>query len=498
MKVKKYLEALLQDNKKMTKAIMITGSLVMSFYLLYIYVWAASNSFLMADDFAHANDIGVKYTGIMNALAESYRFAADKFMNWQGTYFSMFSQALFSPLNGAGVVQLRIIMVLNMILIYASLFGLFAAISKRFFLRVVWHYVLPSYAMTVFAMNAYKIWSEVYYWYSGAISYSWPFSFMCVGLTLYLLWNVKQKTAKKGYLIGACICLFLTSGGSLQVAGTSCYFILLLVLFDTWREKKISVARWSVFLSALVGALINTIAPGNYVRYESGGESELHFLRAISATLLTVKSELDWLLTKTSFVFILLLMFVVGIFAGQYLQCKKYKIILFSGMLLATPFVTMFPVALAYDASYFPNRCQYILDIVLMGTFMFGAAALGVLLKDIYATYKERLQLMVIFTGIAIAIFVSNETYDLSELNMFKTKIALDSGSIQNYSKNCIEMYEYIENADEMDVVVEKLPLTLPTFTKVLITDDPTFWINEALAVYFDKNSVRAVYEYLE
>lgn len=271
-----------------------------------------------------------------------------------------------------------------------------------------------------------------------------------------------------------------------------------MVLFDTWREKRISVARWSVFLSALAGALINTIAPGNYVRYESGGESELHFLRAISATLLTVKSELDWLLTKTSFVFILLLMFVVGIFAGQHLQYKKYKVILFSGMLLATPFVTMFPVALAYDASYFPNRCQYILDIVLMGTFMFGAAALGVLLKDIYTTYKERVQLMVIFTGIALAIFVSNETYDLSELNMFKTKVALDSGSIQNYGKNCIEMYEYIEASEEKDVVIPKLPLTLPTYTKVLITDDPTFWINEALAVYFDKNSIRAVYEYLE
>lgn len=497
MKIKKYLEEVLQDNKRTTKAIIVSGALCMVLYLAYVYVWAASNAFLMADDFAHANDIGVKYTGVWNAIVESYTFMADKFMNWQGTYFSMFAQALFSPLNGAGIIQLRVIMVLNMLCIFASILLLFMAISKRLFSRVVWHYVLPIYALAMFAMNAYKIWSEVYYWYSGAISYSLPFTFLCVGLVLYLLWDPKQNSLKR-YIIGASVCLFLTSGGSLQVAGTGCYIILLLVLLDTWREKRISIERWSVFGSALTGALINTLAPGNYVRYESGGESELHFVRAISATLLTVKSEIDWLITKTSFVFVLLLLFVVGVFAGKHMKCKKCNIVLFSSALLMTAFVTMFPVALAYDASYFPNRCQYILDIVLMGTFMFASASLGVLVKDIFSTYKEKLQLLVIFAGIAIAIFVSNETYDLSELNMFKTKIALDSGAIQNYSKSCVEMYEFIETSEERDVVIPKLPLTLPTFTKILITDDPTFWINEALAVYFDKNSIRAIYEYQE
>jgi len=134
-----------------------------------------------------------------------------------------------------------------------------------------------------------------------------------------------------------------------------------------------------------------------------------------------------------------------------------------------TPLVTMFPVTLAYDASYFPNRCRFILDLVMMGIYLFAA--------------------------LAVVSFSSNETYDFEDLNTVTTEIALDSGAIQNYSQCCMDIYDYIEQSEDGDVVIEELSLTLPTYTKLLLTDDPAFWINEELADYFGKSSIRAIYQ---
>ena len=79
------------------------------------------------------------------------------------------------------------------------------------------------------------------------------------------------------------------------MAGTSCYIVLLMALMDTWKERKISPYPWVIFVSGFVGALINTVAPGNYARYETtGGEGKLHVFRAIS-----------------------------GVFAGKYISYKK-------------------------------------------------------------------------------------------------------------------------------------------------------------------------------
>ena len=500
MNILEYVKHLLKDSKKLMKLIVMAGAVFVSLYLLYIYTWAASCSFYLADDFAHASSIGTKYMSIIEVLAISIGFMTDKYMNWQGTFFSMFLQAFLSPLNGGGAIQLKIVMVSNIILLYASIFAMFCAVCKRVLGKIVWHYVLPVNALLLFAINAFQVWTEIYYWYSGAISYSIPFSFTCLAITMYLLSDMElNKKKKSGWAVGAAICLFLACGGSLQVAGTSCYIVLLLALMSTWKERKISLYKWGIFVSGLSGALINTLAPGNYARYEAtGGESKLYVFRAISGVLLKVKEEADWMINKVPFVAVLLLAVAIGVFVGQYIKYKKCGMLLFSVALLMTPLVTMFPVTLAYYASYFPNRCRFILDLVMMGICLFIALEIGCMLHDVFSSQKEKLQLVTFCVLLAIVSFSSNETYNFGDLNMVTTEIALDSGAIQNYSRHCMDIYNYIEQSEEADVVITELPLTLPTYTKLLLTDDPTFWINEELSAYFGKNSIRAVYQQIE
>lgn len=70
--------------------------------LAYVLIHASRWSFYCADDFSHANGVGVFGGNILELLRASFAYMIDTYKTWQGTYFSMFLQAFLSPLNGLG------------------------------------------------------------------------------------------------------------------------------------------------------------------------------------------------------------------------------------------------------------------------------------------------------------------------------------------------------------------------------------------------------------
>ena len=101
----------------MTKAIRKKGIIAICIILLgwmiMTMVKASSYSVLVADDFSHGNTVGVFHTSFWNYLVASFQYAVKEYLEWQGTYFSMFIQALLSPINNYGMRQLRCVMAVN-------------------------------------------------------------------------------------------------------------------------------------------------------------------------------------------------------------------------------------------------------------------------------------------------------------------------------------------------------------------------------------------------
>ena len=94
-------------------------SIVISLYMILNLTLSASYTVLSADDFSHANGINTFLAEGLNYFEASIKYDLTMYRNWQGTYFSMFCQAFFSPLNGYGLPQLRIIMICNALLFLA-------------------------------------------------------------------------------------------------------------------------------------------------------------------------------------------------------------------------------------------------------------------------------------------------------------------------------------------------------------------------------------------
>ena len=95
------------------------------------WILASSYSVLASDDFSHVFGVGVFHSNFIDYFIASIKYSATMYMGWQGTYFSMFLQALLSPLNNFGFPQLRCVMVTNSTLFFLALiFFLFTILKK--------------------------------------------------------------------------------------------------------------------------------------------------------------------------------------------------------------------------------------------------------------------------------------------------------------------------------------------------------------------------------
>lgn len=446
---------------------------------------ASRYSVYHADDFCHANDVGVFGGNIGALLIASLNFAKTKYLEWQGTYTSMFLQAFLSPLNGFGTIQLGIVMVLNVMLFIVSLFVFIKAVCEKLSIgnRNIW----IVFSLCIVGILGFESWQEVFYWFSGAVSYTFPMSFCLSGIAAAL-----QSKSLKGSLAAA-VLMFLASGGTLEVAGTGC-FVLLGICIVKYVQKSVQIKDYVVFGSAFAGALINTVAPGNYVRYDVIDSSGLHLGRAIITAVLEVVYRLEELLFNTPFVLVILIALILGAFIGKSGKAIDMKLVPFVIVMnVMVPIVTCFPVCLGDSGGGFPNRCQFIESVVLV-------IALVIIFGMIGWVFTEQLNLLLkketlLVWGLFLIMMANvNPSWKLSQLISAKMWNELAYGSYKEYHDEVNRIYDFIANDNNEDVFVYKVPKDVEGFMEVVIaTEDMTSWVNTAVARYYGKKSVQYV-----
>ncbi len=102
----------------------------------------------------------------------------------------------------------------------------------------------------------FETYIEVFFWFSGATSYSFPVSLMFLAFALY----IQLDANKMAFMVIAGVCGFLAMGGTLAIAGAGCFTALRVLLY------KFDIKKLIIFIIWTIGAFINALAPGNYVR----------------------------------------------------------------------------------------------------------------------------------------------------------------------------------------------------------------------------------------
>lgn len=80
-----------------------------------------------------------------------------------------------------------------------------------------------------------------------------------LAMTVFINIGNKRINIVSAIFFGIC-----AMGGSPVVVGTGCYVALLIVVYKILEDKMIPKKHLVVFLLWLAGAVINTVAPGNY------------------------------------------------------------------------------------------------------------------------------------------------------------------------------------------------------------------------------------------
>lgn len=496
------------ENRRMKRkryvgiAISITCVIIIAAIVCVISV-GAGYTVLSGDDFTHGVRVGVFHVSLPQYFAASLLYVQDLYMDWQGTFFAMFLQAFLSPINNFGLPQLRAVMVGNALFFFAALLaslwvglsffqirtdrvpeeteaGYKSLVSLRFL-------ILTVFVATL--VNA-DVYAEIWFWYSGAVAYSMPLSVLLVALTLFLLMNkegigVRRKT---GYAVCAGILLFLSSGGSLAVAGAGCYTALILTAVFFLLSRKVSVYNLAVLAAGVFGALINVAAPGNFSRHDETAGAGLHFGKAFLYTVRMFVEETGRLLRETIFGLVFLLMIVGGLYlAGKCkIALKEYGVI--TVLALAAGLVAYFPVALGYGDYYVPNRCYFVIDTALVISLLNLALFAGICLHRLWGLPVDARSIAVLLYICLAAGIVT--PLSVEEMPLYRVARSVHNGSYREYYEKCVEIYDYLETCPEEEVVLE-MPEYIEDFECFYFDADEDGWVNRGIAQYYGKKSVR-------
>ena len=151
-----------------------------------------------------------------------------------------------------------------MLLFIFATWGVFLALSKG--KKTVAYAAMAAAMLSTFTMTGSAQDTKLFYWYTAVVGYTLMFTFSMLALN-FSIRSFQETDNKKVnlYLALGAIFAFLGSGGSLVITSPTCSFLLavLIVCFDKVKEKVKLVIP---FAFALIGALVNVAAPGNYQR----------------------------------------------------------------------------------------------------------------------------------------------------------------------------------------------------------------------------------------
>ncbi len=457
-----------------TIAFSLIGTLIATFY-----------SVNQSDDYSHAMEIGRFHEGFFAYLATSVRYMVMMYKGWAGNYFSMFLQGWLSPLNNGGSIQLKLVMFANFVIFVAVFIWLIHRFLSTVF-EVKWRYSIAVIAMLTFSLMNYRCFYEIWYWFSGAVSYSFPLSAMFLSFILAISslnaeGAVKDK--KRTAYVFSLVCAFLGAGGSLTLAGAGCYIALLLCVYFKLSTGKLSRAASLLFVSFLTGSIINVIAPGNYVRAEN---TNLSLLASVKNTIASSYGEYRWVFHETNFPILLILAIIMGIsiFTAISVNEKAYTIV--SALALLTPVVSVFPVVMGYGMGFLANRTQFVIDQMIYFSLMNAALVLGRKLAEIIGLDRKQTYITLIT---AILVLLCLGTYSVRSLESLRTLVYDMNGTFRNYNRQCAQLEEYFASCTGCDVVMkeEDVPKGPDNFSCFYLENS---WVNEGIAEYYGMSSL--------
>lgn len=438
-----------------------------------------------ADDFYAARNVrNLKEEGLP-ALIVAGKGMISFYRNQQGTFIGIFLYYLFSAWTRVRLLPTRIILFVIVAIFLWALYFCTDCVLKRILhgggVKFTVNFV---YGLMLYIITADHNVREVFYWISGTFIYTVPLFFMFIGIA-FTIRALEEK--RKADIVTACVMCFLSTGGTLQIAAFTNAIILGIGIWVYRRSRKLVILP--MFLSALSGAVINVVAPGNYVR-QNGIGAELNVAFAIKNSAIAVATAYKDLLENSP----LLLLAIIFIVIGRkqiYMQIRDAIGIILYGILGLI--IIDFPVLLAYGHIYLEPRVLFVQNVAIVVATLFFSICIGqilaLILKDdiLSKRFVQSMLGAVIFILIVLSGIVEYRNRGIIQIEICRN---LADGSMKKWDDIHKEIFDILSEGKNRNVIIEHYPSDMGILKPMELSADPDNWVNTGIAGYYGCDSI--------
>lgn len=481
-------------SKKIIEILKYFVLLLMLMPVLYISRYARP----VLDDFDYGLFVqpsvenGINILGILKGAWESCCYM---YKTWQGTYSSCFIMPLHPGILDEKLYGLTTWILVGML--FVAFWLLFKVVKKNCFEKRELKSVYWALLSTVVLALGMPYPVEGLYWYVGAMHYiPWVATTvinMVIVIELYYSDNDKKNI---GLLTASCVISFITSGGNQCTAFANILLLLLISVLFVVKKKSWNIV--SSLIVAVIGFVIMWIAPGNDVR-------QSHFNppgvigTIIAGAKYAVKYSLEWsnlILVAVIVLFLPLIMKIAKKLKDSIL-CRYPLITVLSSIMV---FCGMLCVPYYGTGQMGPYRLINIIWVYFVVAVIFDACCiLGSLerkysILELFEKISESQSCYIkgiIFIACAGLVFCFSSSNIEMDSTAYEAVKEILRNEAQAYAEEFDERLEIYVDDSVKEVVLSPLTSHPRLLFMEDLSDDSSYWTNQSVAKYYDKDSVR-------
>ncbi len=482
------VKQLFQKDKLLTKKNFFILLLLIDLYItLHTVLKASSFSFMITDDFYDAVLVRDMFEG--GLLYRTLKVVQYRYMTHTGAFTCFFTLYFRLGLIANNEALLPVFIIMDILLMCVGL---------GIFINSLCNYIgmrnstakLCLFSGIIIPWFAYYSYNQVFFWFTSCNAYCNGLGILLLTLAAFLRLAYKPDTK---FLVISCIAAAICGGIYIIFTPIMVLFVVIINLAELVKRKKLHYKLLISSVLLAISTLINVIAPGYRLRDEDEVQISLSdaFNHAMNGTF---HDEIPKIFDNPIFIIFCIVAVYCGIRYTTTLSMNGIKFLCGVVLTIAMVILSSLPVFMGYAYDNFemiPNRCIFTIDFTAYAAILLLFLSLGIYLKQwsgISVSRNLNAMIILLLTYIIIThfsgIFLDNARYNIIDQT--------NHNNINYYRGRVFEIMDIMRNSPESDVVVPFPPEAPPAINNFEIANDPTVWINEAMAAYYHKNSITA------
>ena len=446
------------------------------------------------DDYAYGVAAHLAWTdthSLSAVLAAAVSNVKGYYTSWQGTYSSIFLMSLQPAIFSQRLYFLTTFLMLFMVI--GSIFSLFHVLFTHYIPLSRSLRLMLSLALSFLCVHVIDEGKSAFYWYNGALHYTFMHSCMLFFFALLLLYMKEEKRSKRVFFLLCCCFLAFVIGGANYITGLLSPVILLaLLLLCIPAHKKRGLGGILPLLIMLIGFFINVRAPGNAVRIAAQLDSMGPVEAVYYSFVYAVKGIGEWTNLYVIFFAVLLAPFLFRALSGCRFSFPLPGIVLgFSFCLVAASYTpSLYSMGHTYIFGRSLNIMRMLFYLLFFLNLVYCIGWICIRFPKAAADFTVSSSLKKSFlTGLALAFFALVIFSDKDCITGLSAADSLHKQYAQTYHRETLYRYSLITQGPD-EVWVPNLSVCPTLLDPQELSEDPSDYRNSSLAAWYGISTI--------